>query len=114
MISVRCSVFLVWYLSGTCDKRLMNTEPCVVQFWSREMGTVTIENDSGELAYDLLIELFTSDGTWQHGKTLAVERMFDKDGSETFDPTQCVEVEVDNSLYRLKHGDKLRLDLEVH
>ena len=73
------------------------------------MGTVTIENGHGELAYEMTIELLTS----AHGKSHFVERMFDKEGSETFDPTVCVEVETDIGLYRLKSGDVIKINLEV-
>lgn len=77
------------------------------------MTTLTIENASGEFAYDMTIRLLTAGGGFQHGEEHFVDRMFDKDGSETLDPTLCVEVETENELRKLRHGDKLLLELDV-
>ena len=42
-----------------------------------------------------------------------VDRLFDANGSETFDLTDAVEVDVRGELYRLRTGDLLTMQVQV-
>ncbi len=42
-----------------------------------------------------------------------VDRLFDANGSETFDLTDAVEVDVRGELYRLRTGDLLTMQIQV-
>jgi hypothetical protein len=47
------------------------------------------------------------------GRALPIEHMFDAQGSETFDPTEAVEVDADGELFRLAEGDRITMTVEV-
>lgn len=48
------------------------------------------------------------------GDCVAVECMFDKDGSETFDPTVCVEIEgEDDMLHRLETDEIITMRVRI-
>lgn len=46
-------------------------------------------------------------------EVFTVERMFDGKGSETFDPTDAVEVDGDGSFHRLEAGDVVTIRVRV-
>lgn len=46
-------------------------------------------------------------------RVLPIAYMFDAQGSETFDPTEAVEVDADGELFRLAEGDRITMKVEV-
>lgn len=46
-------------------------------------------------------------------RTLPVSHMFDDTGSETFDPTDAVEIESDGNLLELQDGDQLVMAVTI-
>lgn len=44
---------------------------------------------------------------------LEVDRMFNAQGSETFDPTEAVEVDCEGSLLELQGGDRITMHVDI-
>lgn len=53
--------------------------------------------------------LITSDNHSELEPMEHVDRMFDANGSETFDPTEATEIEAGGELRRLRSGDRISI-----
>ena len=60
------------------------------------MALVTIASDTHERDVEITLK--------RHDLDIGVERMFDADGSETFDPTEAVEIDGEGQLLDLQAG----------
>jgi len=57
--------------------------------------------------------LLTSDKHSELAPQMRVEKMFDRNNSETFDPTEAVEVDVGGTLRMLEPGDRLSVIVQI-
>lgn len=70
-------------------------------------GPITVTLAGGSSTRDVTMTFHRA------GRALPIEHMFDAQGSETFDPTEAVEVVADGELFRLAVGNRITMTVEV-